>query len=75
LDEVKPLKNVNLSLNYEPINLAHDIELPIGANEKKMVILCWLLITIGPCDNILLAPQFGLLKIVECFMFMGGDGK
>jgi hypothetical protein len=75
LDEVKPLKNVNLSLNYEPINLAHDIELSIGANEKKMVIFCWLVKMVSTFDNILLAPQFRLLKIVEYFMFLGGDGQ
>lgn len=42
---------------------------------KKMVIFCWLVKMVGPCDNILLSPQFRLLKIVDHFMFTSGDGK
>jgi len=62
-----------LSLNYEPINLAHDIELSIGANEKKMVIFCWLVKMVSTFDNILLAPQFRLLNISCSWVGMGNN--
>lgn len=42
---------------------------------EKMVIFCWLVKMIGPCDNILLALQFRLLKIVEFSCLWVGMGN
>jgi hypothetical protein len=40
---------------------------------KKMVIFYWLVKMVGPCDNILLAPQFRLLNISCLWVGMGNN--